>query len=121
MILVGSNGASQAILDVEALTSALLANPSDPITALQAYQEIRLPPTSKIVMANRANGPDHVMQVADERAPQGFKNVHDVISKDELEEIGRAYKAVAGFELEKVNQKAQETEGEAEKLGLVAS
>lgn len=69
-------------------------------------------------MANRANGPDHVMQVAEERAPDGFKNVNDVISQDELDEIGRAYKAIAGFEMDKVNKRAEETEGIAEKLGL---
>jgi len=71
-------------------------------------------------MANRANGPDHVMQVAEERAPDGFKNIYDVIPKDELEGIGKAYKAVAGFEIESVNAKAKASEGAAEKLGLIS-
>ena len=39
-------------------------------------------------MANRANGPDHVLQLAEERAPDGFTNVYDIIPKEELEEIG---------------------------------
>jgi hypothetical protein len=69
-------------------------------------------------MANRANGPDHVLQLAHERAPDGFKNIHDVISKDELEGVGRQYKLVAGFEMDSVNKKALETEGVAEKAGL---
>jgi hypothetical protein len=77
-----------------------------------------LPPTAKIIMANRANGPDHVMQVAEERAPDGFKNVNDVIPQDELDEIGKVYKAVAGFEMDKVNKRAEETEGIAEKMSL---
>jgi hypothetical protein len=126
MYPIGSNGASQAILDAEALTSALLAQAStaqagkslDISAALVAYQNVRLPPTAKIVMANRANGPDHVMQVAEERAPDGFKNIHDIIPKEELEGIGKAYKAIAGFEIENVNRKAEESEGMAERLGL---
>lgn len=58
------------------------------------------------------------MQVAEERAPDGFENVHDIIPKEELEGIGRAYKAVAGFEVEKVNTRAEMSEGTAERLGL---
>ena len=69
-------------------------------------------------MANRANGPDHVLQLAEERAPDGFNNVYDVIPKDELEEIGRVYKKVAGFEMESVNVKARETEGVHREKGL---
>ena len=69
-------------------------------------------------MANRANGPDHVLQLAWERAPDGFKNIYDVIPKEELEGIGSGYKRIAGFEMESVNQKAKETEGMAERAGL---
>lgn len=126
MYPIGSNGASQAILDAEALTNSLLAHvPNGEASklasvpaALQAYQETRLPPTAKIVMANRANGPDHVMQVAEERAPDGFKNINDVIPKEELEGIGKAYKAIAGFEIESVNAKAAASTGTAERMGL---
>jgi hypothetical protein len=46
--------------------------------------------------------------------------VHDVISADELEEIGRAYKKIAGFEMDSVNEKARTTEGVSGKLGLVS-
>jgi hypothetical protein len=124
MYPIGSNGASQAILDAEALTSSLLSHSTsstqtlDIPTALKHYQDTRLPPTAKIVMANRANGPDHVMQVAEERAPDGFKNIHDIIGKEELDGIGLAYKAIAGFEIESVNAKAVEREGTAERMGL---
>lgn len=116
MYPIGSNGASQAIIDAECLAKHL--STTDIETALKAYEAERLPPTAKIVHANRANGPDHVLQLAEERAPDGFKNVYDVIPKDELEGIGSAYKVVAGFDIEAVNRKAKETEGQAEKLGL---
>ncbi|KAK1757094.1 3-hydroxybenzoate 6-hydroxylase [Echria macrotheca] len=116
MYPIGSNGATQAIIDAETL-AALLAEkastwqqPGVVEDALTAYQDIRLPAAAKIVMANRANGPDHVLELAHQRAPDGFANVYDVIPKDELESIGAAYKAVAGFEKDAVNKKAAETE-----------
>lgn len=125
MYPIGSNGASQAILDAEALTNSLLdaasrstsGDPNIPL-ALTRYQTTRLPPIAKIVMANRANSPDHVMQVAEERAPDGFKDIHDIISKEELDGIGLAYKTIAGFDIESVNKKAEEREGVAERMGL---
>ena len=116
MYPIGSNGATQAVLDAEKLASCLAAaaatwkQPGVVESALTAYQDARLPPTTQIVMANRANGPDHVLELAHQRAPQGFANVYDVIPKDELESIGAAYKLVAGFEKDGVNKKAQDTE-----------
>ncbi|KAF2640576.1 FAD/NAD(P)-binding domain-containing protein [Massarina eburnea CBS 473.64] len=120
MYPIGSNGASQAIIDAECLAKHLSSatDEHDVESALKRYEQERLPPTAKIVMANRANGPDHVLQLAEERAPDGFSSVYDVIPKEELEGIGKAYKAVAGFEMEAVNTKAKETAGVAEKLGL---
>lgn len=58
------------------------------------------------------------MQVAHERAPNGFAHINDVIAQDEIEDIGKAYKAIAGFEIDRVNAKAEETSGTAERLGL---
>ena len=118
MYPIGSNGASQAILDAECLTASLISHPVDIPSALKAYQDTRLPLTAKIVMANRGNGPDHVMQVTHERAPNGFNHINDVIGQEELEDIGRVYKAIAGFEIDRVNAKAKETAGTAERLGL---
>ena len=118
MYPIGSNGASQAIIDAECLSKCFTESPDDLVSALIKYQEERLLPTAKIVMANRANGPDHVLQLAEERAPNGFKNIYDVIPKQELDGIGLAYKAIAGFEMGKVNSKAKETDGVADKLGL---
>lgn len=116
MYPIGSNGATQAILDAEALAARLAETAADwqrpgaVEQALTAYQDARLPPTAQIVMANRANGPDHVLQLAHERAPDGFENIYDVVPKEELESIGATYKAVAGFEKDAVNLKARETE-----------
>ncbi|KAL6705419.1 hypothetical protein ACN47E_007068 [Coniothyrium glycines] len=120
MYPIGSNGASQAIIDAETLAKYLSTSTSDVVGALKAYELERLPPTARIVMANRANGPDHVLQLAEERAPEGFSNVYDVIPKDELEQIGRTYKKVAGFEMDTVNRKASETTGAHRKAGLMS-
>jgi 2-polyprenyl-6-methoxyphenol hydroxylase-like FAD-dependent oxidoreductase len=121
MYPIGSNGASQAIIDAETLAKHLSATTtlsSSIEDALKAYELERLPPTAKIVMANRANGPDHVLQLAEERAPDGFGNVYDIIPKEELESIGSIYKKVAGFEMDSVNVKARETAGDSERKGL---
>lgn len=125
MYPIGSNGATQAIIDAETLTKCLLDQtrsdkPNDVAAALKVYQEARLPPTAQIVMANRANGPDHVLQLAHERAPDGFANVYDVIPKEELESIGATYKAIAGFEKDAVNLKAEETEKLADRFATAA-
>lgn len=117
MYPIGSNGASQAIIDAEALALCVGESLEDLPAALTKYEQTRLPPTAKIVMANRANGPDHVLQLAHERAPDGFKNVFDVIPQEELEGIGATYKAVAGFEMESVNKKAKATENLAARWG----
>jgi len=41
----------------------------------------------------------------EERAPNGFDNLYDVISPKELEDIAQRYKKIAGFEKEILNQK----------------
>jgi 5-methylphenazine-1-carboxylate 1-monooxygenase len=38
-----------------------------------------------------------VMQLAEERAPHGFKDVATVFAPNELEEISSCYKKIAGF------------------------
>ncbi len=105
MYPIGSNGASQAILDVEALTEALTATP-DPIAALQQYESVRLPATAKVVLQNRQQGPDYIMQVMEERAPNGFTNPYDVMSFEEMDGMMSNYRRVAGFDRDTLNQKA---------------
>ena len=96
MYPIGSNGASQAIVDADSLGRALVDH-ADPREALLAYQDERLPPTSAIVLANRQNGPEQCMQLAEERAPDGFDRIESVIAAHELEAIAARYKSVAGF------------------------
>jgi hypothetical protein len=44
------------------------------------------------------------MDLAEERAPDGFARIHDVVSQHELETIAAQYKQVAGFALSQVAQ-----------------
>ncbi|WPZ35706.1 flavin-dependent oxidoreductase [Thalassobaculum sp. OXR-137] len=102
MYPIGSNGASQAILDARVLTRELLAKGLTP-AALQAYEAERLPATAKIVTANRGNGPEQVMQMVEERAPNGFERIDDVLSAEEREGTAAAYKRLAGFDKDALN------------------
>ena len=107
MYPIGSNGASQGILDAEALVNALESG-SDLEAALAAYESERRPATAKIVLSNRQNGPEQVMQIAEERAPEGFDDVENVIPRAELEAIAARYKATAGFSVEAVSRAVQD-------------
>jgi len=112
MYPIGSNGASQAILDARVLADELAAAGAGSIEqALAAYEADRLPKTARIVLANRGHGPDHVMQIVEERAPNGFADVHDVASHEELVAIAAGYKAIVGLEIETVNAKMKAWQG----------
>jgi 5-methylphenazine-1-carboxylate 1-monooxygenase len=104
MYPIGSNGASQAILDARVLTREIQAHGATQ-AALVAYEAERRPATTELVLLNRRNGPEQVMQLVEERAPDGFKEVTDVLSRQELEEIAANYKRVAGFQVEGLNAK----------------
>ena len=104
MYPIGSNGASQAILDARVLTREILAQ-GETSAALEAYEAERRPATTELVKLNRRNGPEQVMQLVEERAPDGFHVVTDVLSQQELEDIAANYKRVAGFQVEALNAK----------------
>ena len=104
MYPIGSNGASQAILDARVLTREILSHGATD-AALAAYEAERRPATSDLVMLNRRNGPEQVMQIVEERAPNGYQVVTDVLSQQELENIAANYKRVAGFQVEGLNAK----------------
>lgn len=104
MYPIGSNGASQAILDARYL--ALELSRQDIDTALARYEAERRPATTRLVLMNRANGPEQVMQTAHERAPNGFRHIHDVMRADELEAVAGAYKKAAGFDRDALNMRA---------------
>lgn len=96
MYPVGSNGASQAILDARCLADAL-ARAEHPGQALWEYEKERLPKTSDIVRLNRKGGPERVIDEVEKRAPGGFERVEDVMPRAELQAIVGGYAGKAGF------------------------
>ncbi|HVL72103.1 MAG TPA: flavin-dependent oxidoreductase [Beijerinckiaceae bacterium] len=96
MYPVGSNGASQAILDARALADALVAA-EHPAHGLALYERERLPKTAEIVRSNRTGGPEGVIDAVEELAPQGFDDIDRVLSWDERAAIVRGYAKRAGF------------------------
>lgn len=103
MYPVGSNGASQAILDARSLARHL-GEFESPLGALQAYDQERRPATAEIVRTNRAGGPERVIDLVEGRAPDGFQRIEDVASHDELEAIVKGYQSMAGFSRDQVNR-----------------
>jgi 2-polyprenyl-6-methoxyphenol hydroxylase-like FAD-dependent oxidoreductase len=106
MYPVGSNGASQAILDARCLADRL-RDADHPAAALWAYEQERLPPTAQIVRMNRSGGPEGVIDAVEARAPEGFSNIEDVLSFEQRKAIVRGYAATAGFAREQVNRPAK--------------
>jgi 2-polyprenyl-6-methoxyphenol hydroxylase-like FAD-dependent oxidoreductase len=102
MYPIGSNGASQAILDARVLTREIRTHGAGP-EALVAYTAERNPATARIVLANRANGPEQVMQLVEERAPSGYGRIEEILSVAELEGAAAGYKRLAGFDRETLN------------------
>jgi 2-polyprenyl-6-methoxyphenol hydroxylase-like FAD-dependent oxidoreductase len=97
MYPIGSNGASQAILDAEALAESLATIP-DVEAALVDYEAKRRPMAAAIVHMNRQQGIDVILDIVEERAPQGFNRIDDVIPRAELEAIVARYKQAAGHQ-----------------------
>src|SRR3569832_1964328 len=105
MYPVGSNGASQAILDARALADAL-ARSAHPRQALAAYEQQRLPMTSESVAANRRGGPEGVIDAVEQLAPQGFSDIDTILNYEAREAIVRGYATRAGFAARMVTRQA---------------
>lgn len=102
MYPAGSIGASQPILDARCV-AALLAKTKDVVAALTAYEAERLWVTAQIVQDNCFGGPERVIDMAEEQAPDGFANLDEVASHAELEAIVTEYSKMAGFDQIQVN------------------
>jgi 2-polyprenyl-6-methoxyphenol hydroxylase-like FAD-dependent oxidoreductase len=102
---VGSQAGSQAIVDGRVLAYHL-ATCSDPMQALQRFQDERLPAMRDITLGNRTLGPEIVMQVVEERAPGGFSNLDDILPPAELASRAAEFKEKAGFAVDALNRRA---------------
>jgi 2-polyprenyl-6-methoxyphenol hydroxylase-like FAD-dependent oxidoreductase len=102
MYPVGSNGASQAIVDARVLGAKLLEHGVN-AKALLAYEADLLTDISALVLRNRGDGPIAILGVVDERCGGVFDNIEDVIERSEIDESMSSYKAAAGFAVEALN------------------
>ena len=96
MYPVGSNGASQAIVDARVMGACFLDVGVGP-DALIAFEAQLLEPMSALVLRNRGHGPIGILEVVDERSGGYFDDIDDVIPRSEIEAFMANYKSAAGF------------------------
>ncbi len=65
---------------------------------------IRVEATANVVLNNRKKGPDIILDLMEERFPNGFSP--DEIPHQELETLMEKYKKIAGFDKETLNAKS---------------
>ncbi len=97
MYPVGSNGASQAILDARCLADCLAAA-EHPRAGLWRYERERLPMTAEVVALNRKGGPERVIDEVEKRAPAGFDDIDAVMPVGERAALVGGYARTAGFD-----------------------
>jgi 2-polyprenyl-6-methoxyphenol hydroxylase-like FAD-dependent oxidoreductase len=102
MYPVGSNGASQAIVDARVLGAAMVAHGVGP-AALQAYDSQLCADISALVLRNRGSGPFGILGLVDDRCGGAFDDIDQVIPAAEREAYMARYKAAAGFAIETLN------------------
>ena len=102
MYPIGSNGASQGIMDARYLAREL-RDRGVGAGALDAYDDIRREAVNAVVLANRGDGPDKILDIVAERAPTGFRDIEDVMPLSERMAFADRYKAVTGMTIDELN------------------
>jgi len=101
MYPIGANGSSQALLDAEAIAECVAASPRDLPAAFAAFQARRLEAANAVVLANRARGPEKLLQLADERIAAGeVPEGGPILSVEAIDAVTLGYRRTAGFERE---------------------
>lgn len=104
MLPVGSNGGSQAVLDARVLAREL-ARRADPAAALRAYEEIRRAPVNEIATACRDMPSDRVLDTVAERAPDGFRQIADVLTDAELAGMREGIRRTTDMDVSALNSR----------------
>jgi len=103
MYPVGSNGASQAIVDARVLGAAMVQHGIN-AAALDEYDNKLCAPISALVLRNRGSGPFAMLSLVEVRCGGEFDNIDDVLPPTERNDFMRQYKQAAGFAIEALNQ-----------------
>ncbi len=101
---VGSNGASQAIIDARIIGAALLEHGLTN-SALLEYENQMRPLTTAVINANRGSGPDAILQKVEDLCGGQFDDISEVIPREELAAHAEHYKQLAGFSVDALNAK----------------
>ncbi len=102
MYPIGSNGASQGIMDARILARDLRDHGAN-AAALAAYDSTRREAVNAVVLANRGDGPDKILDIVAARAPKGFDDIEDVMPLSERVAFADRYKAVTGMTIDQLN------------------
>jgi 5-methylphenazine-1-carboxylate 1-monooxygenase len=105
MYPIGSNGATQGIIDARVFTWHL-AKAATMEEAMQHYEADRRETTGRIVLMNRQQGPDKVLDLAKERLEEQRGTLDEVLPITERADIAQSYKLTAGFKPQDINGRA---------------
>ena len=104
MIPIGANGATQTIIDARVLAMELSRQPTVSV-ALEMYDKTRRETVNRIVKANREESETQFLELIHKEAPEGFDNLDEIITKEELDDISKKYKQAAGFDPKVLNER----------------
>lgn len=99
---VGSNGATQAIIDARKLGAAFRDHGLTR-DALLAYETEMRPRAEGILRANRGKGPDAVMQMVEDLCGGVFDDLEPILPRETLASHAERYKRLSGFSVETLN------------------
>lgn len=102
MYPIGSNGASQGILDARVMARCL-RDQGETTLALQDYDEERREAVNAIILANRGQGPDAVLDAISDLAPDGFEDIDAVMPEAERRVFSDRYKEATGLTVAEIN------------------
>ena len=102
MYPVGSNGASQAIVDARVLGAAFVEHGVGR-DALHAYESALLSEMSALLLRNRGSGPVSVLGMIDEQRGSLFGDA-ETISPDEVEQFITGYRTATAIATERLNE-----------------
>jgi len=102
MYPIGSNGATQSIIDASALAYYLKKHTEQKV-ALSYFEHDRRENLSKIQISNRHKGPEEIINIVNKLAPNGFDNITDIIPKKELKIIIDNYTSLTSMSVDVVN------------------
>lgn len=99
---VGSNGATQAIIDARKLGAAFRDHGMTR-AALLAYEGEMRPRAEGILRANRGKGPDAVMQMVEDLCGGVFDDLEPILPREKLAAHAEHYKRLSGFSIDALN------------------